>query len=110
MDGMEARARRSDPATSHEAARDVEWTGKAGSQRKACYEYVRRYPGATAAEIAKAIGLERHVPSRRLPELRDAGLIKNGASRVCGIMARNSLTWLPEPDAPMSTKQKDMFQ
>ena len=49
----------------------------------------------TAAEIAEAAGLERHVPSRRLPELRQAGQVKNGEERVCAITGNPSMTWFP---------------
>lgn len=109
MDSMKARARREDPATSHEAAEGVEASGKANDQRSLCLERVRRYPGETAAEIAAALHIERHIPSRRLPELRDAGLVKNGQTRVCGVMGRQSMTWIPETERPVSEKQKDLF-
>lgn len=109
MSEMKARARREDPATSHEAAQGVETTGKAKDQRTICLERVRRCPGETAAEIAVALHIERHIPSRRLPELRDGGLVKNGTPRICGVMGRQSLTWLPESERPMSEKQKDLF-
>jgi predicted ArsR family transcriptional regulator len=106
MNDVKARARREDPATSLEAAQDVEATGKASDQRSLCLERVRRYPGETAAEIAAALHIERHIPSRRLPELREAGLVKNGAVRVCGVMGRKSMTWIPEAERPMSEKQQ----
>ncbi len=108
MEEARARARRSDPATSHEAARDVELQGVAGSQRRACYDYVLLNPGMTAAEIAVKLGLERHVPSRRLPELRDAGLVENGPARICGVVGRPSLTW--NPAKPAETRQGDLFR
>lgn len=88
-----ARARRTDPAPSHEAARGTEASGNAASQRAACYAEVGRTPGQTAAEIASAIGLERHIPSRRLPELREAGLVENREVRTCRVGCRNSMTW-----------------
>jgi predicted ArsR family transcriptional regulator len=109
MNDMKARARREDPATSHEAAQGVESSGKAHDQRSLCLERVKRCPGETAAEIAAALHIERHIPSRRLPELRDAGLVKNGTSRVCGVMGRQSMTWLPETERPVSETQKDLF-
>lgn len=51
--------------------------------------------GLTAAEIAERTGLERHAPSRRLPELRQAGAVRNGEIRVCTVRGRRSLTWFP---------------
>ena len=91
--GMHARARTSDPDTSHSAAFEMEATGKADTQRRACLEEVATNPGQTAAEIAVACDLERHVPSRRLPELRDAGMIQNREKRDCRVMKRASMTW-----------------
>lgn len=89
----EARARGSDPETSRTAAHDVESSGVAHDQRQLCLEEVRRHPGQTAAEIAQAVGLERHAPSRRLPELRAAGLVRNGDARTCAVVGRVSMTW-----------------
>lgn len=90
-----AHARTTDPATSHATACGVEDSGGAGAQRAACLTEVLKNPGKTAAEIAVATGLERHAPSRRLPELRDAGLLKNGPARTCSATGRMSITWLP---------------
>ena len=94
---MQARARRTDPETSHEAAASVEAGGQAKSQRRLCMAAVVSSAGQTAAEIARRMELERHVPSRRLPELRDAGLVHNGEPRICRVMRRRSMTWLPGP-------------
>lgn len=94
-----AKSRALDPDTSHRAAIKVEREGTAGTQRRRCMEQVRRSPGQTAAEIAAALGLERHVPSRRLPELREAGLVANGPSRVCSVMGTPSMTWVLAPPA-----------
>ena len=90
-----ARARNTDPSTSHEAAREAEASGRAGGQRNICFNEVMNKPGQTAAEIAAATGLERHIPSRRLPELRDAGLVENREIRNCRVTGRNSMTWYP---------------
>lgn len=94
-----ARARNSDPFTSHEAAHEAEASGRANAHRQICHDEVLKHPGQTAAEIAAAIGLERHAPSRRLPELRDAGLVENGPARICEVTGRMSLTWLPAKEA-----------
>ncbi len=88
-----ARARKTDPRTSHEAAREAEASGRAATHREICFKEVIQNPGCTAAEIAAATGLERHVPSRRLPELRDAGLVRNAEIRLCRVTGRNSMTW-----------------
>lgn len=90
-----AHARTQDPVTSHEAALAMEASGIAAAHRHRCLAAVTATPGLTAAEIAEAIGLERHEPSRRLPELRDQGLVSNGALRICRARGRRSLTWYP---------------
>ena len=92
---VQARARNTDPETSHLAAKDAEASGSAGNQRAACLRAVRSEPGLTAAEIASRAGFERHVPSRRLPELREDGTVRNGEERVCRVQGTLCLTWYP---------------
>ncbi len=94
-----ALARTTDPITSHQAARDAERRGVAAAHRLLCLAQVTRHPGLTAAEIALGTGLERHAPSRRLPELRDDGLVVNGPIRICAVKGRRSLTWIPAQEA-----------
>ncbi len=88
-----ALARTTDPLTSYKAAFDVERRGTAANQRARCLEQVRRTPGKTAAELAILCGMERHVPSRRLPELRTAGAIENRETRICAATGNLSMTW-----------------
>jgi len=95
---MKARSRSTDPSTSYTAARRIELLGKADSQRRACFRQVITRPGSTYAEIAKALGYELVVAGKRLPELRDAGFIKNGQERKCGIRNSLCMTWWPIAD------------
>ena len=95
-----ARARRTDPSTSHEAARNIESSGKAATQQRECLAAVRALPGQTSGEIAEALGGDRYIPSRRLPELRRYGLVANGEKRLCQVMATNQMTWYPLEPAP----------
>lgn len=88
-------ARNTDPSTSHDAARAMDRSGRARLQRQRCLRAVLAMPGRTAAEIALVTGMERHAPSRRLPELRDAGLLVNGEARICTARGLRSLTWYP---------------
>jgi predicted ArsR family transcriptional regulator len=90
-----AKCRRTDPVTSYQAAQTAEISGRAASHRAICLAQVNAHPGQTAAEIAFQSGLERHVPSRRLPELRERGLVINGKSRICTVTGRPSMIWLP---------------
>lgn len=96
---MPAAARKTDPHTSRLAADGVEASGVASDQRAVCLACVRRHSeGITAAEVARETGLERHAPSRRLPELRDAGLVTNGMPprvRKCSVVGKRSMLWFP---------------
>lgn len=97
-----ARARNSDPVTSHVAARRVERSGKAGQQRIVAGAALLRWPGRTARELASLIGgseikvLENYrMLGRRLPELRESGEAQNGDPRQCAILGTQALTWWP---------------
>jgi hypothetical protein len=107
-----ALSRAYDPSTSHDAAEQVETNGSAPRARVLCLACVRQHPeGWTAAEIAAATGLERHTPSRRLPELADdkpgrTPLVKRGPKRECRVLGSLQMTWLPI-DAP--AVQRELF-
>jgi len=88
-----AKARRTDPSTSHDAARKVERAGKAENNRTKCFEALLRLGGQTSAEVAVMAGLDRHEAARRLPELRDANQVRNGDKRRCSITNNMALTW-----------------
>jgi hypothetical protein len=91
-----AHSRAYDPSTSHAAADSVEKNGTAQSNRDLCLAYVLRHPeGVTCGEIGKATGLVYPEPWRRLPELRDAGLVKDGPKRSCRVKGSKMQTWLP---------------
>jgi DNA-binding transcriptional ArsR family regulator len=88
-----ARARNTDPVTSHIAAATVERTGVASTQRAQILHYVAHHPDLTASEIAEGLGIERIIPGKRLPELRDAGYLVNGAERTCRVRGTKCMTW-----------------
>jgi DNA-binding transcriptional ArsR family regulator len=88
-----ASSRATDPTTSKEAAERVEASGAADCQRAKCLAVVRATPGMTACEIAEAAGIDRYAASRRLPELRKAGLVVNGLDRKCSVRGTNQMTW-----------------
>lgn len=92
---FDAPSRTTDPDTSRMAAKRIAESGALAHQRETCLQAVRAEPGLTAAEIAQVVGCERHVPSRRLPELRRAGLVASprDRARVCRVTGNVSLTW-----------------
>jgi len=95
-----ARARRHDPQTSHLAADEVERSGTAEGQRRRCLRFATGNPGSTAAEIAKFAGMDRYAVNRRLPELRECGLLVNGLPRQCRVLGSECQTWLPSNSNP----------
>lgn len=77
-----ARARRTDPESSHRAADDFEARGAAESWVRAALEAVERLPGGTTRELAAldavgadAISARTHALGRRLSDLNRRGLI-----------------------------------
>lgn len=90
-----ARSRNTDPVSSKLAAEYVEKSGKAETHRELCFAEVLANPGQTCGEIAKSIGLDRVAAARRLPELREMGLIESKTIRICSVANRRCLTWTP---------------
>jgi len=89
-----ARARRTDPETSHIAAEKIEASGKAATDRQLALYLVKRYPSSTAWELARFAGHpDRHRVSRRLTELRQGGLIQNDGKRKCRVSGALMMTW-----------------
>lgn len=87
---MTTNHRSNDPPTSVIAGRDIESSGAARDQRDRCLTAVAERPGETAREIEQRIGIKAH---KRLPELREAGLVRNGQARPCSVSGRHALTW-----------------
>lgn len=75
MNDLFARARRTDPPTSHEAAdKAASFAPSHCGRIMACLDRYHPY-AATYEQISNATGLERHACARRLPELERAGRI-----------------------------------
>lgn len=87
-----ANYRRDDPVTSMLAGEYAELSGTAKGQRQLCHAAVTRLPGRTAREIEDQIGIKAH---KRLPELRQRGLVSNGEMRRCSVSGRLACTWYP---------------
>lgn len=88
-------ARKSDPETSHLAGVAIEESGHGQKQRNLCLAAVQLHPGHTATELEAICGLDRFMLSRRLPELREDMLVRNGITRRCNIKGRLMQTWYP---------------
>ena len=89
-----ARARTTDPDTSHKAAADFEASGKGKTHRETILQAVRRWPGRTPAELARCIGkLNYYQVSRRLKELIDTKEIVRGEEKICPIRGTSCSTY-----------------
>lgn len=97
-----------DPETSMLAGEAHEASGEAGRQREQVLAGVKKFPGRTSRELAQAMKADRHMVARRLPELRDRGLVVNGAKRVCQASKdeRLAVTWEPAMPAVQSAECK----
>jgi hypothetical protein len=91
---MNSNHRNTNPHTSALAGRESEASGSARRHRAVCFNAVMRMPGLTAREIEDQLGIKAH---KRLPELRQAKLVRNGTARTCTVSGRQALTWLPGP-------------
>ena len=96
LDGAEtprSLTHRTDPQTSEAAARDLIQSGRLGEQQEQVLKLVRTYPDSTSAELAKFGRLERHIPARRLSELKRKGLVKVSGQRPCKTNGRLMQTY-----------------
>jgi CRP-like cAMP-binding protein len=87
-----------------DVAEEVDSGRRVASQRHRCLLEVWKRPGRTAAEVARAAGLRRHAPSRRLPDLRRNGLVRNGERRACAVTGNPCMTWFPPSPLVQKTK------
>jgi len=90
-----ARARNTDPSSSHLAARDVERSGKAPSQRAAVLAALRRAGPSTSAELAEYMQADRYMVARRLPELAEDRDAFRGPVVFCTVGRRRCVQWWP---------------
>jgi CRP-like cAMP-binding protein len=89
-------SRTRDPITSHLAEEHINKSGIRKKQRDEVLMFVREYPGHTSQEYGKLHKkYDRDTFSRRLPELRDRGLIHVGHKTRCAVTGRLAVTWWP---------------
>lgn len=86
-------ARAYDASSSHEAAERAVQSGLVASQEAQTLEALREHAGClgiTSKSLSKASGLDRHMLARRLPGLRDKGLVIE--DRIHG----REIRWMPQ--------------
>jgi len=93
-----ARSRNTDPVTSHTAANEIQKSGALNKQRTKTllplHNWLRVGKGLpTSKELAQGDPELYHRYARRLPELKELGLVKEEAPRKCKETDRLALTW-----------------
>ena len=85
------KARNSDPDTSHEAAESME--GEAKAQRAQILDYLRRRGPRTADGLDFILNLRPTSAGRRLPELKEMGLVEMTAKVALTRSGRGAHVW-----------------
>ena len=101
----QASARITDPDSSHDAAGDVERSGRGPKLRQTVLRLVRAHPGRTMREISEFNCLDLVSISPRFKELVRANLIFRGKRRKCRFSHKSVLTWWPPPKG-LETSEK----
>jgi len=79
-------------ATSLKAYAEVQ--DEAAVQRIHMKKFVAEHEGHTSSELAELDGkYDRYQFARRLPELRDKGILFNPHKRPCGVTGKEVMTW-----------------
>ena len=85
------RARRSDPDTSQEAADSI--GGFANSHRRKIVEYLTDEGEATGDHLDEVFGWKHATANRRLPELRELGIVRMTDRRAITRSGRSARLW-----------------
>jgi hypothetical protein len=88
-------ARASDPLSSHVAATEVTRSGRRALQTAEVLRLLKMHPGTTSRELAARTYLDRYVAARRLPEMIEGRLVRQGEARICAESGRLAVTWWP---------------
>lgn len=89
------RARSSDPATSHAAARDLVRSRSILSAQARALEVLRANPGSTARELDTLAGTLDGAIRKRLNDLFLEGLATKKGERKCTITGKTAQLWWP---------------
>ena len=92
-------ARNTDPVSSHEAADDVQASGKQAKQKQSVLNALKSHTDehgpATSAELARLFNMDRYMVARRLPDLeKDWTVVRRGMKR-CQVSGKQATAWAP---------------
>ena len=88
-------SRRDNPITSYGAEASINAGGSRQTQCRYILDTVKETEGRVAGEIGEATGYGMHITSRRLADLKNLGLIRQGVPRVWEGSGRRQVTWWP---------------
>jgi hypothetical protein len=82
-----------DPETSREAAQQLVASPAYEKQLERVLGAVKHNPCCTGRELSGCSYIDYECVHKRLPELKQRGLVTSGNPRQCGISGRKALTW-----------------
>lgn len=89
-----ARSHKHDPATSHEAARRMNASGRARTNADRVYAAIEQWPDRTSGELVSLCeGCDLAEVRRRITDLKRAGLIEPTGARLCRSLTTRQTTW-----------------
>lgn len=95
-------ARRSDPVTSHEAAKDITASGQRSAMIGLALDVLKRFPGRTAKELEREAGGEDGSIRKRLNDLRhDGRAVAVIVPPKCSITGRSAQRWYLSDQTPL---------
>jgi len=91
-------ARNTDHVSSHEAADDIQSSGKLAQQKAVVLNALRMFQEsrgpATSAELAKHYEMDRYMVAKRLPDLEKQGLVQKCAEmKKCPVGGKRATAW-----------------
>lgn len=86
-------SRATDPSSSAEAAERHVASGRNATQKIAVLEALRAHPGATSAELARSMKVDRYITARRLPDLERDGRVTRIGERTCRVDGTPAVIW-----------------
>jgi len=88
-------SRRDNPLTSYEAETSINADGSRATHLRTVLRIVRATPGLTTGEVGEISGLGQMETRKRLSDLKNATLARQGGSRVWPQSGRRQVTWWP---------------
>ena len=88
-------SRRDNPMTSYEAEASINADGSRATHLRTVLTIVRDMPGLTTGEVGEVSGLGQMETRKRLSDLKNSALARQGSSRVWPQRGRRQSTWWP---------------